>query len=39
MDCHECLEENKRLIESKGHGYGYIGKEYDCFRHKKKTNK
>lgn len=34
MDCSKCLEENKRSIETKGYGYGYIGKNNDCQRHK-----
>ncbi len=36
MDCSLCLEENQRLIETNGYGYGYIGKEYNCQRHNKK---
>lgn len=38
MECSKCLEENKRTIETKGYGYGYIGKQYDCERHNKKNN-
>lgn len=33
MDCRKCLEENKISIETKGYGYGYIGKENNCHRH------
>jgi len=36
MECSKCLEENKKSLETKGYGYGYIGKEYNCERH---TNK
>lgn len=34
MDCQQCLEENKRSIAEKGYGYGYIGKNLNCKRHK-----
>ena len=33
MDCRKCLEENKISFETKGYGYGYIGKENNCHRH------
>ena len=38
MDCQQCLEENKRSIEENGYGYGYIGKQYNCERHKSNTS-
>lgn len=36
MNCQECLQENKLLLQTKGYGLGYIGKTYECFRHNKK---
>jgi len=38
MDCKKCLEENKISIETKGYGYGYIGKEHNCHRHTIQSN-
>jgi hypothetical protein len=38
MDCVKCLEENKKSIEKNGYGYGYIGKENNCKRHKSKND-
>jgi hypothetical protein len=38
MDCPKCLEDNRRSIETKGYGYGYIGKEYHCERHNNTNN-
>jgi hypothetical protein len=33
MECQICVEENKKSIETKGYGYGYIGNRFDCKRH------
>ena len=33
MECRKCLQENDFLLKEKGHGYGYIGQEYNCKRH------
>ena len=37
MECKQCLAENAIMISKQGFGYGYIGKLYNCQRHK--TNK
>jgi len=34
INCEQCLEENKKLSELTGNGYGYIGKSHNCERHK-----
>ena len=38
MNCQQCLEENKRSIKENGYGYGYIGKSFNCERHKSNTS-
>ena len=38
FNCEQCLEENKGSIEENGYGYGYIGKQYNCERHKSNTS-
>ena len=37
-ECQQCLEENKRSINEKGYGYGYVGKQNNCVIHNK-TNR
>ena len=34
LPCPQCLEENNRSIKEKGYGYGYLGNNLQCHRHK-----
>ena len=37
MECQQCFAENTKSIVEKGYGYGYIGTNLHCERHKNKT--
>lgn len=34
MDCAKCLEENRLSIEKNGYSDSYVGKQFNCERHK-----
>lgn len=38
LPCPQCLEENNRSIKERGYGYGYMGNNLQCQRHKSTTS-